>query len=130
MANIRQSILVRTDLDLPVGLLTAQVSHIHFEGIRRKLLEGTKDVELTDGEEGWLDSPYIFVHGVPNKEWLDHYRSQAEENGVPVTAWEDTIYLKASETQMKAFEGVVVGIALGPCDSDIIKAVIGDLPLL
>lgn len=29
--NLRQSLLIRSDLNLPVGLLAAQVAHIHFE---------------------------------------------------------------------------------------------------
>jgi len=37
MANIVQRILIRTDLDLPMGLMAAQVAHLHMETIRRSL---------------------------------------------------------------------------------------------
>jgi hypothetical protein len=47
-----------------------------------------------------------------------------------VHPWEDTIYLDISPTQRKAFENVFVGFSIGPCDADVIKTIIGDLPLL
>lgn len=127
MANLRQSILIRTDLGFPVGLLAAQVAHIHFEGIRRKLLDAEKP---TKDEKEWLETPYIYVHGARNQETLMYYVRKARDLGVPVNIWNDTVYVKMSETQMEAFPNVNVGVSLGPCDSDKIKAVIGDLPLL
>ena len=59
-----------------------------------------------------------------------YYVRKAKDLGVPVNIWNDTVYVKMSETQMEAFPNVNVGVSLGPCDSDKIKAVIGDLPLL
>jgi hypothetical protein len=77
----------------------------------------------------WLDSPYIFVHGVPNMEVLRHFITQANTLKVPYTEWRDTIYVKVSETQKIVVEDCLVGVAfLG--DSDKIRAIIGDLPLL
>jgi hypothetical protein len=75
-------------------------------------------------------TPYTFVHGVPNKEVLEYFIKQAEVKNVPYTSWFDTIYIKVSETQKIVVENCLIGIALGPFESDKIKAVIGDLPLL
>ena len=127
MANLRQTILVRTDLGLPEGLLTAQVAHIHMESFRYKMSEGKNN--LTGDELEWLKDPYIFVHGVPNKEYLDFFMGQAKQYNVPRTEWRDTIYLNCGSDTVP-FADVVVGCALGPCDSDRIKLVIGELPLL
>ena len=134
MANIRQTILVRTDLNLPVGLLTAQVAHIHMELFRNKMLNhvgGGKDV-LTNEEIEWLKDPYIFVHGVPNKEFLEFYMKEANKFKVSCVEWRDTVYLKAGtgEAETVPFPDVLIGCSLGPADSDKIKVVTGNLPLL
>jgi hypothetical protein len=78
----------------------------------------------------WLISPYIFVHGVPNSEVLSYYLDIAFRVGVDVTKWKDTVYLNPSETQRIVIPDVLIGATLGPCDSDKIREVIGDLPLL
>lgn len=136
MANIRQTILVRQDLHLPLGLMAAQVAHLHMERMRNLFLEAHTKVPpippilntFPDDEE-WMQDPYLFVHGVPNREALHYFMNEAKEKCV-ITPWSDTIYIDISPTQKKAFENVLVGVTLGPCDSDIIKTIIGDLPLL
>ncbi len=125
MANLRQSILIREDLNLPVGLLTAQVAHIHFEAIRQKLLLGSA---ISNDEQEWLKDPYTFVHKVPNIEILEYFEKKAHKEKVPLAGWSDTIYQEIGMEKI-ALE-LKVGIALGPCDSDKIKKVIGALPLL
>lgn len=142
MANIRQSILIRTDLNLPVGLLAAQVAHLHMETIRsflsNKLLKLTKDSAIDFSEMGehgaileeWLESPYIFVHGVCSYEVLDLYFNEFKKWQIPVYEWRDTITIDISPTQKKVFKDLLVGIVAGPSDSDRIKSVISDLPLL
>ena len=132
MANLRQSILIRTDLNLPVGLLAAQVAHLHFETFRRR---GTGDsaglpMVMTRQEGEWAHDPYLFVHQVPNLEALDFFEHEAKKADINTESWRDTIFLQLSPTFRKAFENVKVGIVLGPDDSDKIKAVISDLPLL
>ena len=127
MANLRQTIIVREDLNLPRGLLTAQVAHIHMEFLRQKLLD---QKELNIDEKDWLKSPYVFVHGVPNSEFFDHYKRRAEANNVPINIWKDTIYLSLGDGEPVPFSNVEVGFSLGPCDSDKIKLVVGNLPLL
>lgn len=133
MANLRQTILIRKDLDFPIGLLAAQVAHLHMESFRKTMLDAPDPVnkfELTQDEAGWLKDPYVFVHGVPNLEVLDFFIKEAKALGIDVHEWRDTVYINISATQRRAFFPVKVGATLGPCDSDKIKAVIGDLPLL
>lgn len=127
MANLRQTILIRTDLGFPIGLLTAQVAHLHFQRFRNMIRDGEK---FTSDDLEWMKDPYTYVHEAKNMETLLHYEKIANQNNVPIAAWRDTVYLKLSETQIQAFPDVWVGLVLGPCDSDKIKVVIGDLPLL
>ena len=133
MSNIRQSILIRIDLNLPKGLSEAQVAHLHFAGLRNTILDKLSNcsatLSFTQDEIDWLRTPYVFVHGVPNVEVLRHFANQANNIKVQYTEWRDTIYVKVSDTQKIVVENCLVGFSmLG--ESDKIKAVIGDLPLL
>jgi len=140
MSNINQTIIIRTDLfeEGHVGLISAQVAHIHaaifVEGLRNESLsmefkgEGSRTEENNLKE--WLDDPYIFVKKVPNQESLLYFINASRAAGIAVREWRDTVYVKISPTQDKAFENVLVGISLGPVDADKIRTVIGDLPLL
>ena len=128
MANLRQSILIRTDLNLPLGLMTAQVAHIHALPLIASLNSSDNNIDV----EEWSNDPFVFVHKVPNLEVLHFFRDLAREHAEDLTTleWHDTITLSLSETQTRAFPSVMVGISLGPAHSDIIKSIIGDLPLL
>jgi len=140
--NLRQTIIIRTDLQFPTGLLCAQVAHLHMDRLRIELNAGEfhpseREFRFKIGpHEGaekvheWLQSPYVFVHGVPNLEVLNHFHAKAINNGVQTHQWRDTVFVDISDTQREAFSDVMIGIVLGPDDSDKIKAVIGDLPLL
>jgi len=145
MANIGQTIIIRTDLfDLPkdMGLLSAQIAHTHMEGTRQMILENlTKDegfvgIKLdNEGEVGadfgeWMETPYIFVKEVKNKESLLYFEAAAREAKLPVSLWTDTVYVRITPTVQKAFHDVPVGLSIGPADADKIRAVCGDLPLL
>jgi hypothetical protein len=135
MANLRQTILIRKDLDFPIGLLAAQCSHLHMERYRQIMREALDPINkfndlITPDEKSWLLDPYIFIHGVPNTEVLSYFIDEAKKALIYVSTWRDTVYVNISDTQRKAFPNVMVGATLGPCDSDRIKAVIGDLPLL
>jgi len=128
MANLVQAIIVREDLDLPRGLLTAQVAHIHMETIRQLLREEREiPLEIKD----WLNSPYIHIHSVPNKEWYHFYLRKAQNSNQLCSAWFDTLYLSIDGGKSRTpFQEVEVGFSIGPCDADQIKAIIGDLPFL
>ena len=133
--NIRQSILLRTDLNLPKGLAEAQVAHIHFEIFRKTILHNISPSlykgELIISPEvlSWLNTPYTYVHGVPNIEVLNKFIKDTKDKGLINAEWRDTIYVRISDTQEIVVEDCLVGFAiLG--ESDKIRAVIGDLPLL
>lgn len=143
MSNIRQTILVRTDLGFSQGLMAAQVAHIHMQLLREYILrhdmQKTSKAELqadfktpleTNNYLDWLKSPYVFVHGVPNPEALDYFMKKAKEINIPVATWTDTVFMDLAPEMTNAFSGVLIGCSLGPCDSDLIKSVIGKLPLL
>ena len=128
---LRQSILIRTDLGFSTGLYAAQVAHCHFEPMRRYFLSNPRETETEEFQE-WVKSPYIFVHAVPNKESLDYFyqKALAAETPVPVVCWYDTVEIKVSATQKIVVSKVWVGITLGVAESDRIREIIGDLPLL
>ena len=133
MSNTRQTILFRKDFVFPVGLLAAQVAHLHMEFFRKLML----DMHHTDTLYkfspdllSWLETPYTFVHVVPNLVVLEHFMRKAKAAGVPFVEWRDTVYINISDTQREAFPDVLIGIAFQPTESDKIKAIIGDLPLL
>lgn len=134
MANIGQTIIIRTDIfELPqdMGLLSAQVAHIHFEFIRDCINNDAHGIFLkSDIMKGWLKDPYIFVKKVPNIESLRYFIDLGIQNDIVVREWNDTIYVRLSPTMKKAFPNTLVGISLGPDDSDKIRSVVGDLPLL
>jgi len=143
MSNIKQVILFRTDLNLPKGLSEAQVAHLHANIMNklvfnfatsgspnnmRDYLQNFFKLDIDD-IMSWLKTPYTFVHGVPNKEVLDHFIKIAEDKKIIVAPWYDTIYVQVSGTQKIVVENCLIGVAILE-ESDKIKAIIGDLPLL
>ncbi|MFA7219017.1 MAG: peptidyl-tRNA hydrolase [Synergistaceae bacterium] len=139
MSNINQTILIRTDLfNLPedMGLMAAQVAHIHMEGLRGVFLDHFMGNKISEDDLSgsnlieWLKDPYILVKKVPNLEALNHFNKAAEDIHITVREWQDTVYVRLSQTMKQAFPDTVVGISLGPCDSDAIRTVVGDIPLL
>jgi len=133
MASINQTIIIRTDIfSLPddLGLISAQVGHLHFEGTRAALNDGADFESFPEEYKEWIKEPYLLVKRIPNREALTHYHDLAIKNGLPVYEWADTVYVRLSPTQKLAFPDTVVGIAIGPTDADKIRTVVGDLPLL
>lgn len=132
MSNVNQTVVIRTDIfDLPkdMGLLSAQVAHIHFE-IMREYMRMHSPLDLSEDMKSWLDDPYLLVKKVPNKEALDYLNVETSKTTVPVRLWKDTIYVNLSPNISKAFPDVTVGMSLGPADADDIRLIVGDLPLL
>ena len=144
MASINQTIIIRTDLFGPedIGLLSAQVGHIHFEIMRQffrnnliddedvinsKLSNSFSNVKLF---KEWMEDPYLLIKQVPNKEALIYFIEEATIAGIEVNKWYDTVYVRLSKTQQKAFPNVLVGASFGPDDADKIRTILGDLPLL
>lgn len=122
MAMIKQAILIRTDLQFPIGLLAAQVAHIHALPL----------VEAIHGENNlsdWIANPYIYVYEVQSLDVLNYFTEKAKQKNLTVIPWFDTVNIKIGEETVP-FENVLVGVSIGPCDSDKIKTVIGALKLL
>ena len=135
MANIRQSIVIRTDLQFKPGLLAAQVAHLSMEFMRAIWKENNwreliHEETFSAAAQDWLKAPYLFVHGVPNQEALSHFINLAEQKTIPYKIWKDTVFLDVSEKQRIVVADCIIGAAFGPEDSDRIKEVLGDLPLL
>jgi len=136
MAHLEQRILIRTDLNLVPGLVTAQVAHLHAECMRNHILHGedgnpTNEVQISyTGLKDWLAEPYVFVHGVSNPELLDLYIEKAKDT-VPVYKWSDTVYIEPSAGNKMVLDNVLIGAAFGPDSSDDIKSLgIAQLDLL
>lgn len=139
MSNINQTILIRTDLfNLPedIGLIAAQVAHIHMELIRGMFHDHFMGAKISEEDlknsnlMEWLRDPYLLVKKVPNLEALKHFKKLAEDAQLKVKEWNDTVYVRLSQTMKQAFPDTLVGISIGPSDSDAIRSIVGDLPLL
>ena len=128
MSNVRLTVVVRRDLQMPVGLLAAQVAHISdgFMRIRVIKAETAKSKSavvslFTQEEREWMASPYLSVLAAECKEDLEAIEKDCVSAKLPVTRWVDTV-------PSPTFEGDViphalVGVAIGPADFDAIKAV-------
>jgi len=122
MSNIRHTVVVRKDLNLPVGLLAAQTTHIAMEFIRDKIDAQLKVSEFSGMEKEWIKDPYVSVLGVNCSEDLDSIIDHAEAKNLPCHIWEDTI---PSPTFPDRDIKICVGCSIGPADFDKIKVVTG-----
>lgn len=128
--QLRHTLLIRTDLGMPQGLFSAQLAHIAQEVFRQHHLNKSNRANLDAKAIEWIKDPYLFVHGVPNREALFYFMEQANKQGVACYIWEDTIFLEIADGQTITLPKVLVGCSLGPDDADKIRLVIGKLPLL
>ena len=124
--NVRQSVVVRRDLQMSPGLLAAQVAHLSTEFILRHTNDLGQIKEWNDVKTQWMHSPVLSVLAVNTPEELDVLTKLADEVGVKYMEWEDTI---PSQIFAGRFLEVVVGVAFGPDDDEKIKQVTGTLPL-
>jgi peptidyl-tRNA hydrolase len=134
--RLGQTVIIRTDLfDSHLGLTSAQVAHIHalpmIEALQLIRPGGFEiDVERHQKLVEWSREPFIFVRQVPNLEALNYFKQKAEDQGVYVKEWRDTVNVNISRNQVVPFSDVVVGICIGPDGDDEIKMIVGDLPFL
>lgn len=136
--NIYHTVIVRKDLQMAPGLMAAQVAHISDQFLREEILfmlsandnVSKVDVSITEafGQNciDWMKTPYLHVLGVNNKDELEIIHAKAEAAGLDVRVWNDLIY---SDILKEPMPDVMVGISIGPCDLDKVKAVTGNLPL-
>ena len=144
LVNLTQTVIIRTDLfdKSNVGLISAQVAHIHLEGFRQAILGGGHwdddrltmafpNAETAEAMEGWLADPYIFVRRVPCLEVLEYFERKINaSNGLTCDVWTDTVFIDIAPEWTEGFADVKVGLSIGPADADVIKAIVGKLPLL
>jgi peptidyl-tRNA hydrolase len=123
MANIRHVVVIRRDLNLTAGLMSAQTAHASDAFMRDKIRD---DKEFTYDEKAWMLHPYISVLGVDNLEELELVEELAKGDGLQVYEWRDLIPSKNLKRDMA---NVKVAISIGPDDMDKIKKITGGLPL-
>lgn len=122
MANTRHVVVMRKDLNMPVGLACAQAAHICDAFQRQVLIDGGK---VPPYVKEWLKEPYLSVLAVAGRDELEHIIHHAKESGLAVHEWYDNI---PSENLKRPIH-VLVGCSIGPADFDKINLVTGTLPL-
>lgn len=115
MVSLKQVILLRQDLKLPVGKAAAQAAHASVDAV---LKSDTKIINA------WRDQGMAkIVVKVKDEKELIHYFQQAKEEGLTVSLITD-----AGRTVVAP--GTKTCAAIGPNDEKKIDAVTGKLPLL
>ena len=128
--NLQQNIIIRTDLGFTRGLLTAQVAHIHALPMVQAILEHKESTAIClDKMFAWLSSPFVTVLGASNIEILDHFIDLAEAEGIVVHQWRDVVNCNVSDSLTLNFD-TIIGASFGPDESDKLKKIMGQLPLL
>ena len=120
--NVRQSVVVRKDLNMSAGLLAAQVAHISAKFVFDTILK--TEPKWSIAAQQWFGSPELAVLSVNTPEELDYIIKQAKDKKIEVTIWRDTI----KSDIVGDFLEVVVGASFGPCDVEVLKQVTGTLP--
>lgn len=122
MENIKQLIIVRKDLEMPVGKLAAQVSHASLlsflNSLDKKSRETEKNQEIyildkSNYSYNWIHGSFAkVVLGVKNESQLLKYKKIAEENGIPFA-----LIIDEGRT---CFDGdpTITCLGVGPYDND------------
>ena len=117
MGEIKQVIVVRTDLEMGKGKIAAQVGHA--------CVLGAENVRKSN--PGWFDKWWTgqekIVLKVSGPKELDEIKKHAIDLGLP---WSEVT--DAGHTQIAP--GTTTCISLGPAPEDIINKITGDLKLL
>ena len=126
--NVRHYVIMRKDLQLEkisVGLFAAQVSHVADNFLLETQRLGDPPANFAEEELEWAKTPVLVVLGVNTYEELQDVKKRAQDEGLPVRSWRDTIPSNLWEDK---FMDVEVGISIGPIDTDKAKIVVGNLP--
>ncbi len=131
MSNTRLTIVVRRDLQMPIGLFGAQCAHI--ADILRPKLEDHPSADIAELREmnlgeffshsyiEWDMEPYLSVLAVETREDLQRVIDEAKLASLSFNVWRDTV---PSPTFIgDVISDCMVGVALGPDDFDKIKSV-------
>ena len=123
MANTWLNCVVRKDLQLPEGLLAAQVAHISDQWMRDRILA---EKPFSTEEKEWMKEPYINILAVNTyEELMDVFASAEAAIGLTPVMWIDIL---PSEALKKNLPNIKVGFSVGPADMDKLRAVTGNLP--
>jgi len=117
MANLKQVIVVRTDLDMGKGKIAAQVGHA--------CVLGSENVRKShpDWFKKWWAGQEKIVLKVPGPKELEQVKNHAMDLDLP---WSEVT--DAGHTQIAP--GTTTCISLGPAPEELINKVTGDLKLL
>lgn len=117
MANIKQVIVVRTDLDMGKGKIAAQVGHA--------CVLGSENVRKShpDWFKKWWEGQEKIVLKVPGPKELEQVKDHAIDLDLP---WSEVT--DAGHTQIAP--GTTTCISLGPAPEELINKVTRDLKLL
>ena len=117
-SELKQVILIRTDLEMGKGKIAAQVAHASVEA-SLKTLKRKRNLFYAWHRIGMKKS----VLKVKNEEELLNFRNEAKKKRI-ITA----LIVDAGHTQIK--EGTITCLAIGPDKEEIIDEITGDLKLL
>ena len=129
MSNTRHVVVLRKDLQLPVGLAIAQGIHASDQFMRKQIWDAKNEggtPHFAVAAIDWFHDPYISILAVNCLEDLHALIEHAEREGLQVEKWEDIV---PSPTFEDKSIRALVGISIGPDDFDKIKIVTGSLPL-
>lgn len=111
---MKQAIVVRTDLDMGVGKLAAQVAHASLNAYEEA------DAE-TRGEWRSTGQTKVVLQIGSESELLE-LADTARRDGLPVSVVRD-----AGRTQLES--GTVTTLGIGPADEDVLDRITGELSL-
>ena len=117
MSDIKQVIVVRTDLDMGKGKIAAQVGHACVLGAEHVRKSNSKWFEQ------WWSGQEKVVVKVPSIKELEEVKRGAIELGIP---WSEVT--DAGHTQIAP--GTTTCISLGPAPEEKIDKITGELKLL
>lgn len=126
--NVKQVIVVRRDLNMRKGKIAAQVAHASMKFLTDNNEAERGDeviVKLSPAEAMWLTGSFTkIVVGVDSEDALNDLVIQAELSGVEVHPIVDS-----GRTE---FGGVptLTCAAFGPCESDVLDQITGNLKLI
>lgn len=133
LMSSKQVIVVRTDLNMPVGKVAAQVAHASMSVILNRMItnDGRRTLPLEDSDPhsehiaDWLDGAFTkVVVGIGSEEELLHLYNQAIESGLPCS--------KIVDSGRTVFDGVatLTCCAFGPSSIEQIDLITKGLRLL
>lgn len=115
MADLKQAILIRTDLKLPKGKAATQAAHASVEAVLRSSAETV---------DGWrAQGMKKVVLKIPDEPTLLRFQQEAKRRGLVAS-----IITDAGKTVVAP--GTRTALAIGPAPEEKVDAVVGNLSLM